>query len=295
MNKAVKAVLDPILTKTGFIKAVEMIYADIKSKEPKITKKTGFNLDKTDMTENDSNKLFSAKGALNLFNNFTNVINEAKDDLTVDIIEKLDKGTYTGTAQEIVDMINRLNVCPYRIGDILKTTSTISPNISWVGTTWEKIEGRFLMGTSGDEMAGSVGGVSEIKLSDAHMPPHGHDITVVLQASEKHRHLVDEHTHTNLAHFHGTIGENSTIGSGPYGLYNTSNANFGLKSTMDWDNSTYKTSTDGGTSSGLATPYTSEEDGHTHNVTATMTTSGLGQSFSVVPPYYKVYVWKRIS
>ena len=57
----------------------------IKSKEPIINKKTGFNLDKTDLTENDSNKLFSAKGALNLFNtlttNFTDAINAAKEAL----------------------------------------------------------------------------------------------------------------------------------------------------------------------------------------------------------------------
>lgn len=69
--------------------------AQIKSKEPIINKKTGFNLDKTDLTENESNKLFSAKGALNLFNtlttNFTNGINAAKEALRIDIARKFDK------------------------------------------------------------------------------------------------------------------------------------------------------------------------------------------------------------
>lgn len=69
--------------------------AQIKSKEPIINKKTGFNLDKTDLTENESNKLFSAKGALNLFNtlttNFTDAINIAKEALRVDIARKFDK------------------------------------------------------------------------------------------------------------------------------------------------------------------------------------------------------------
>lgn len=64
-------------------------------KEPAFSKKTGFNLDKTDLTENDSNKIFTAKGALNLFNNlttiFTNAINKAKEALRVDISRKEDK------------------------------------------------------------------------------------------------------------------------------------------------------------------------------------------------------------
>lgn len=85
---------------TGFKPTPEAIGA-----EPSITKKTGFNLDKTDSTENDSNKLFSAKGALNLFNtlttNFTNAINTAKETLRLDIVKKLSKDgdTMTGRLQ----------------------------------------------------------------------------------------------------------------------------------------------------------------------------------------------------
>lgn len=85
----------------------------IKSKEPIINKKTGFNLDKTDLTENDSNKLFSAKGALNLFNtlttNFTDAINIAKEALRLDIVKKTDKGTYSGTSGDLkIDIDTRL-------------------------------------------------------------------------------------------------------------------------------------------------------------------------------------------
>ncbi|MGL5593827.1 MAG: hypothetical protein ACRDDH_07840, partial [Cetobacterium sp.] len=82
----------------------------IKSKEPIINKKTGFNLDKTDLTENDSNKLFSAKGALNLFNtlttNFTDAINIAKEALRLDIVKKTDKGTYSGTSGDLKNEID---------------------------------------------------------------------------------------------------------------------------------------------------------------------------------------------
>lgn len=82
----------------------------IKSKEPIINKKTGFNLDKTDLTENDSNKLFSAKGALNLFNtlttNFTDAINIAKEALRIDIARKEDKfGKNSGFNREKTDLV----------------------------------------------------------------------------------------------------------------------------------------------------------------------------------------------
>lgn len=82
----------------------------IKSKEPIINKKTGFNLDKTDLTENDSNKLFSAKGALNLFNtlttNFNNGINSAKEALRLDIARKEDKfGKNSGFNREKTDLV----------------------------------------------------------------------------------------------------------------------------------------------------------------------------------------------
>lgn len=64
-------------------------------KEPAITKKSGFNLDKTNLTENNSNKLFTAKGALDLFNNLTTAISTAveaaKTALRVDIAKKIDK------------------------------------------------------------------------------------------------------------------------------------------------------------------------------------------------------------
>lgn len=64
-------------------------------KENTITKKAGFNLDKTNLTENNSNKLFTAKGALDLFNNLTTAISTtveaAKTALRLEIAKKIDK------------------------------------------------------------------------------------------------------------------------------------------------------------------------------------------------------------
>lgn len=99
--------------------------AQIKSKEPIINKKTGFNLDKTDLTENDSNKLFSAKGALNLFNtlttNFTDAINIAKEALRIDIGKKYNKvGTLINNGD---DLNNYITAGHFRVdGDALAKT-----------------------------------------------------------------------------------------------------------------------------------------------------------------------------
>lgn len=53
------------------------ININLNGKEPKILiKKTGFNLEKTDVTENNSEKLFTTRGALNLFTSITKLIND---------------------------------------------------------------------------------------------------------------------------------------------------------------------------------------------------------------------------
>ncbi|MGL5655916.1 MAG: head fiber protein [Fusobacteriaceae bacterium] len=83
----------------------------INSKEPAISKKTGFNLDKTDVTEDNTNKLFTAKGALNLLNTLTNAINTVATNLSNHITKKVsttedghmtksDKVKLDGIAQE---------------------------------------------------------------------------------------------------------------------------------------------------------------------------------------------------
>lgn len=89
---------------------IEDLEEGLNRKEDKYIKRSGWNLDKTDLTENDSNKLFTPKGALNLFNtlttNFTNGINAAKEVLRLDIVKKLNKGAYLGDAQDLKNDID---------------------------------------------------------------------------------------------------------------------------------------------------------------------------------------------
>lgn len=94
----------------------DLVYAtlnDIKAmdakKENVFSKNTGFNLNKSDLTENDSNKVFTPKGALDLKNwivtAYTNAINTVKDNLTNLINGKLGHGGYDGTGKALFDLI----------------------------------------------------------------------------------------------------------------------------------------------------------------------------------------------
>lgn len=90
----------------------EDITVSIKSNDTSINldAANGITLKKTTSWLNDAAQLFTAKGALNLFNtlttNFTNGINAAKEVLRLDIVKKLNKGAYSGDAQDLKNDID---------------------------------------------------------------------------------------------------------------------------------------------------------------------------------------------
>lgn len=86
---------------------------EINGKEPAFEKKSGFNLEKTDLVEDDSNKVITPKGVLNLKNwlveAYTNAINTTKSALESLIGNKLNHGGYGGTGQDLKNDINFLD------------------------------------------------------------------------------------------------------------------------------------------------------------------------------------------
>ena len=62
------------------------------------------------------------------------------------------------------------NFCPYAVGDVYVTTSTTNPATRWTGTTWQKIEGRFLLGTSGSGASKATGGSNSKTIAQANLP-----------------------------------------------------------------------------------------------------------------------------
>ncbi|MGL5576284.1 MAG: hypothetical protein ACRDCW_12145 [Sarcina sp.] len=97
------------------------LYSSIKTlnsgKEDKFDKNSGFNREKTDLVENNTNKVFTAKGAFDLktwlVTNYTTLMNNIRDTLTNMINLKLPHGGYGGSGQqlknEIDGKINKLN------------------------------------------------------------------------------------------------------------------------------------------------------------------------------------------
>ncbi|MGL5715292.1 MAG: hypothetical protein ACRCX2_19905 [Paraclostridium sp.] len=77
-----------VVSTEALTRALGLIKTELGKKEPSITKKTGFNLDKTDTVQNNPSILFTTKGAFDLKTELVNSINT-----------KMDKsgGTFTGS------------------------------------------------------------------------------------------------------------------------------------------------------------------------------------------------------
>ncbi|MGL6101388.1 MAG: phage baseplate protein, partial [Fusobacteriaceae bacterium] len=111
---------------------------------------------------------------------------------------KTDKGGYNGTAKDLYDK------CPYNVGDVFTTTNNSNPAASWIGTTWSKIEGRYLKGSTGSEASKLTGGANSKVITTANLPAHNHTASgssnsiAAHSHNAKHNHVgsVGSHTHT---------------------------------------------------------------------------------------------------
>lgn len=168
------------------------------------------------------------------------------------------------TKQEVDNKLNKkvnISDCPYGAGDILQTTDTANPATRWLGTTWQKIEGRMIVGTGSGFSLGSTGGHSTITLSVAQLP--------------KHRFKVDNHIHTQPSHTH-------TLNRPRYSGDDGGLSNYGWGA--DGQRGAYvapSTSAAGGENTGGSSPYTNYQ--------------GSGSAINIMNPYYVANIWRRIS
>ena len=172
-----------------------------------------------------------------------------------------DSGLKTN-AKTVVGAINEnyekfKNFCPYSIGDIYITTLSTNPAVRFLGTTWEKIEGKFLLSTSGSGASGQTGGSNTKTISKENLP------NIKLQ--------VDAFSVTTAKHTHS------------YTAFNPgARRSGGFPGGNDWGNNyTTNTMEGGGENTGTAAPYTSA--------------LGSGTALDITPAYYTVNIWKRLS
>jgi microcystin-dependent protein len=167
------------------------------------------------------------------------------------------------TSKEVIGAINEnyekfKNFCPFPVNSLFLTLDNSNPATLFLGTTWQKQEGRFLIGSSSSYAIGSTGGSATITLTEANMP--------------RHRHQVDSTTATIPAHTH-------TINTGTND-YRRNDGRITWGGTGDFRGD-YSTNSAGGGSTGAIAPYTNYV--------------GSGTAFNNMPPYLVVNIWKRIS
>ena len=175
-----------------------------------------------------------------------------------------DSGLKTN-AKTVVGAINEnyekfKNFCPFPINSIFLTLGTENPATLFLGTTWEKQEGKFLLGSSASYSLGSTGGISTVTLTEANIPRHRHQVDTVSATIPEHTHNLNIMRTNENGYQNGQYVANGTYNEG----------------SMIWT-----TSSAGGGSTGAIAPYTNY--------------IGSGTAFNNMPPYLTVNIWKRLT
>lgn len=152
--------------------------------------------------------------------------------------------------------------CPFPVGGIYTTFSEEHPAVTWPGTTWVKIEGRFLLGSGGGYNLGWTGGSPVAALNVSNIPSHTHSATQ------------SAHAHTQPAHVHSLSLDYMGASNSEGFAFNRGNK-YGY--TTNYQGAA------GGENTGGAQPA------------ITVGYTGSGAAFSIMPPYIVVNLWNRTS
>lgn len=246
-----------------FKEKIKEIEENLKEKEPKFEKKSGFNLEKTqDYKKNNPLFLLNTKGSKKLFD-------------------------------DVMDAINTTDKCHYKVGDIYITTNSTNPAVLWIGTTWEKIEGKFLRATSSSwEEAGISGGSDYKTLGVENLPRHNHTGTVA--SNGEHTHLQEQHSHgKGNMEITGNFTANRSGADASGAFEDTKQRKYG---SGDGGQATYIRFSASKTWNGVTTaasPTIQKSGVHSHSLTIGNT--GDGEAFDIKPRYMTAHIWKRIS
>ena len=173
---------------------------------------------------------------------------------------------------------------------------------SFIGGTWERVEGEFIMGASSAYPVGTTGGSATHTQTTAEMPSHSHSGSTGSAGSHSHS------ASTDSAGWHSHSGTTNSAGS------HSHNVNAEYKSGGDdgesyrirnygasWANYKFTTSSDGSHTHSFSTNGTGSHshtvsigDAGAHSHTVSIGSTGSGQAMSILNPYYAVYIWVRL-
>lgn len=176
---------------------------------------------------------------------------------------------------------------------------------SFIGGTWERVEGEFIMGASSAYPVGTTGGSATHTQTTAEMPSHSHSGSTGSAGSHSHSASTDSagwHSHSGTTDWKGshthdaTINSNGSSTGGNSGLVSSSMAygdsyHKATITTKSAGSHTHSFSTNG---TGSHSHSVSIGDAGAHTHTVSIGSTGSGQAMSVLNPYYALYIWVRV-
>ena len=172
---------------------------------------------------------------------------------------------------------------------------------SFIGGTWERVEGEFIMGASSAYPVGTTGGSATHTQTTAEMPSHSHSGSTGSAGSHSHSASTGSaggHSHsgtTNWAGEHSHTTRMGVLSSGEsanfYAINTYSNNNTDKVSTDSAGSHTHSFSTN---STGAHSHSVSIGDAGAHTHTVSIGSTGSGQAMSILNPYYALYIWVRV-
>lgn len=144
------------------------------------------------------------------------------------------------------------------VGDIYVTTNSANPSSAYLGTTWSKIEGRLLLGTSGEGASKQTGGSMSKTIQQDNLPNIKLKVDTFSLTMQPHKHK---------------ISRDYSGSSSMAGFASNDGSKFG------WTDAYIQAA--GGGNTGTASPNTSA--------------LGSGQALDITPSYYTTHMWLRTS
>ena len=162
------------------------------------------------------------------------------------------------------------NFYPFKVGDIYLTTNSTNPSSIFLGTTWQKIEGRFLLGTSGSGASKATGGSNSKTITQANLPA----VKIQLDSFSLSRGTMeitgDFYTSNYIKYAGSGAFYTKQTGLGGHGGDSGAGYKIGFQASRSWTGTT-----------NTAQPQT--------------VNLGNGQALDITPAYYTVHMWLRLT